>query len=103
MAIEASNPVEAALRSGRWVIGTFHGNHDGTKVVVAATRDDSAPLPYGWECTCGIGQRFPGEGDVFNSAWRHVHPPRWRAWARRVPILSRLIQPTARLQHSRTA
>jgi hypothetical protein len=102
MTTEAPNPVEVALRSGRWVIATHHGNHDGTKVVVA-TRDDSAPLPYAWECSCGIGQRLPAEGGIFGSAWRHVYPPRWRVWARRAPILRRLVQPTARVQHPRTA
>ncbi|MBD0844222.1 hypothetical protein [Streptomyces sp. TRM68416] len=97
------DPTTAARRAGGWVIGTFHGGHDGTHVVAIATRDDSAPLPYGWECSCGIGQRFADEGGMRASAWRHVHPPRWRAWARRAPILRRLVQPTARLQHSRTA
>ncbi|GAA2965084.1 hypothetical protein [Kitasatospora cinereorecta] len=97
------NPVDAARRAGRWVVGTFYGDHDDTKVVAVATRDDSAPLPYGWECSCGMGQRFPGEDGVWRSAWRHVHPPRWRAWARRLPILGRLVQPTARLQHPGTA
>jgi len=98
----ALDPVTAARRAGRW-IGTFHGGHDDTNVVATATRDDSAPLPYGWECTCGIGQRFPAEDGVWQSAWRHVHPPRWRAWARRVPLLRGLVQPTARLQHPRVA
>ncbi|MFE2684439.1 hypothetical protein [Streptomyces mirabilis] len=97
------NPVEAARRAGRWVVGTFHGDHDDTKVVAVGIRDDSAPFPYGWECSCGIGQRFPDEGGMWASAWRHVHPPRWRARARQVPFLGRLVQSTARLRHPRTA
>ncbi|WP_331727112.1 hypothetical protein [Streptomyces sp. NBC_00280] len=84
-----------------WV-GTFHGHHSGTKVVATATRTDSAPLPYGWDCSCGIGQRFPTEDGIFDSAWRHTHPPRWRSWARRVPFLGRLVQPTPPLKHPHT-
>ncbi|MFI2764859.1 hypothetical protein ACH5A3_39520 [Streptomyces echinatus] len=97
------DPATAARRAGRWVIATHHGNHDDTEVVVIATRDDSAPLPYGWECSCGIGQRLPAEGGIFGSAWRHAHPPRWRVWACRAPLLGSLVQPTARVQHPRTA
>jgi hypothetical protein len=81
-----------------WV-GTFHGHHDDTRVIVTATRDDNHPLPYGWSCSCGIAQRFPTEHGLFNSAWRHVHPPRWRSWARKPPMLRRIVQSTARLTH----
>ncbi|MFJ9380368.1 hypothetical protein [Streptomyces sp. NPDC101455] len=81
-----------------WV-GTFHGNHDDTRVVVTATRNDSHPLPYGWSCPCGIAQRFPTEHGLWDSAWRHVHPPRWRNWARKLPGLRLIVQPTARLTH----
>ncbi|MFF3127790.1 hypothetical protein ACFVRD_37100 [Streptomyces sp. NPDC057908] len=95
------NPIDAARRAGLWVVGTFWGNHDNAKVLAIATRDDSDPFPYGWACTCGIGQRFPTEDGASRSAWRHVHPPRWRSRARRTPLLRRLVQPTARLQHPR--
>ena len=95
------NPVDAARRAGLWVVGTFWGSHDGAKVLALATRDDCDPLPYGWACTCGIGQRFPAEEDAFRSAWYHVHPPRWRSLARRNPLLRRLVQPTGRLRHPR--
>jgi hypothetical protein len=83
-------------------IATYHGHHDGTSVVATATHTASAPLPYGWECSCGIGQRFPSEYGVDRSAWRHTHPPRWRSWARRVPLLGRRVQPTPRLKHPQT-
>ncbi|MBC7267491.1 hypothetical protein ACF09G_32255 [Streptomyces albogriseolus] len=83
-------------------VGTFHGHHDGTRVAAIATRSDSARLPYSWECSCGIGQRFPTEDGIFHSAWRHTHPPRWRSSARRVPLLGRLVQPTSRLKHPQT-
>ncbi|MDN3271448.1 hypothetical protein [Streptomyces sp. MA15] len=57
-----------ARRAGHWVIGTFHGHHGGTNVLALAARNDSAPLPYGRECTCGIGQRLPAEDGVWDSA-----------------------------------
>ena len=81
-----------------WV-GTFHGHHDDTRVTVTATRNDDDPLPYGWSCPCGIAQRFPTQHGVWDSAWRHVHPPRWRTWARKIPVLRRIVQSTARLRH----
>ena len=99
MATQELHPVDATRRSGLWVVGTFYGSHGNTEIVAISTRDDSSPLPYGWHCTCGIAQRFPCEDGVFRSAWRHVHPPRWRSWARQVPLLRRHVQPTARLQH----
>ncbi|MFH8410444.1 NUDIX domain-containing protein [Streptomyces sp. NPDC018019] len=84
-----------------WV-GTYRGHHGGTPVVVTVTRSDTAALPYGWECSCGIAQRFPAEDGVGRSAWRHTHPAPWRSWAHRAPFLGRLVQPTARLRHHRT-
>ncbi|WP_427251133.1 NUDIX domain-containing protein [Bacillus cereus] len=91
----------SAASPALWV-GTHHGRHGGTKVTAVVTRTDAAALPYGWACSCGIGQRHSTERGAGRSAWRHTHPARWRTWARRIPLLEPLVQPTARLLHPRT-
>ncbi|MER7485525.1 hypothetical protein ABTY20_06300 [Streptomyces sp. NPDC126497] len=61
------DPTTTVRRAGHGVIGTFRGQRDGTNVPVLPTRDGSAPLPYGWEYTCGIGRHFPGGDGVRDS------------------------------------
>ncbi|MEV5598906.1 NUDIX hydrolase [Streptomyces sp. NPDC052496] len=98
--LDAARQRHDAAGPAAWV-GTHHGHHGGTKAIAVVTRTNAAALPFGWECSCGIGQRHSTEGDAGRSAWRHTHPARWRTWARRTPLLQRLVQPTARLLHPR--
>ena len=56
-----------------WV-GTYHGTHHGDRVVVTTTRDDTQPLPYGLDCTCGLTQRHTDMLTLDRAAWRHTHP-----------------------------
>ncbi|WP_331741435.1 hypothetical protein OG760_37675 (plasmid) [Streptomyces sp. NBC_00963] len=71
-------------------IGTYHGRHDGTQVMVTATRDDTCPDPYAWACTCGDNQSFAAAYGLDLSAWRHTHPTLWDRLQRRVARLRRM-------------
>ncbi|QKZ18602.1 hypothetical protein [Streptomyces chartreusis] len=69
-----------------WV-GTYHGSHDGTRVVVTTTRDDEQPLLYGLECTCGLSQRYAAPVSLDRAAWRHTHPTFWDRWRQKLTAL----------------
>ncbi|MER6445473.1 hypothetical protein [Streptomyces venezuelae] len=74
------------LNKSEFLVGTFHGRHDGAPVEVTSTRDDTRPEPYTWTCTCGVTRSFPTDDAVFATAWRHTHPmpvDRLRQWAAR--------------------
>ncbi|MFJ3714027.1 MULTISPECIES: hypothetical protein [unclassified Streptomyces] len=55
-------------------IGTYHGRHDGTQVVLTTTRNDTRTEPYTWTCTCGTSRGFAAAYALDRSAWRHTHP-----------------------------
>ncbi|MGW5679055.1 hypothetical protein ACWEV4_28925 [Streptomyces sp. NPDC003860] len=68
------DPNGTAMLTQLWV-GTYHGTHDGDRVVVTTTRDDTRPLaPYGLNCTCGLTERHTDPVTLDRSAWRHTHP-----------------------------
>ncbi|WP_405393530.1 hypothetical protein OG596_39060 (plasmid) [Streptomyces sp. NBC_01102] len=71
-----------------WV-GTYHGAHDGERVVVTTTRDGTQPIPYGLECTCGFSQRHTDPVALDRVAWRHTHPTLWDRWKRKARRLRR--------------
>ncbi|MFF1779838.1 hypothetical protein [Streptomyces virginiae] len=74
------------LDESEFLVGTFHGRHDGVPAEVTSTRDDTRPEPHAWTCTCGVTRSFPTEDAAFSSAWRHTHPTpvdRLRQWAAR--------------------
>ncbi|MEU5836354.1 hypothetical protein ABZ820_22170 [Streptomyces diacarni] len=66
-----------------WV-GTYHGAHDGDRVIVTTTRDDAQPRPYGLECTCGLSQRHTDPVALDRFAWRHTHPTLWDRWKQKI-------------------
>ncbi|MCZ4101003.1 hypothetical protein [Streptomyces sp. H39-C1] len=70
-------------------IGTYHGAHDGDRVVVTTTRDDTQPLPYSLDCTCGLSQRYTDPVRLDRVAWRHTHPTHWDRWKQKIAGLRR--------------
>ncbi|MFJ3728514.1 hypothetical protein ACIPYQ_38930 [Streptomyces sp. NPDC090045] len=71
-----------------WV-GTYHGAHDGQRVVVTTTRNDEQDLPYGLQCTCGLTRRFTDPVGMDRAAWRHTHPTLWDRYKQRLRRLPR--------------